>query len=90
MNIIDFINEQKNKFENQMLTDELKHVIMQRTLGTLANYILKSELEETGLLLTKDDLEYKTQKMFWEFKNEGIIDEWNNFNDVTREWILNY
>lgn len=90
MNIIDFVKHQQNKFENEMLTNELKHVCMQRTLSALANYVLKSELEETGLLLTQDDLEFKTQKIFWEWKNEKLIDEYNMFNQTTSEWIYDY
>ena len=49
-------------------------------------------LESTGLLYSSDDayIQIEVQKLFWEWKREGIIDEFEDFTDETKAWILVY
>ena len=65
---------------------------MQKTLATLTNYILSDELRTTGLLQKKNDTRIlaKVQHIFWEWKNEGLINDFNDFEDATKSWIMAY
>lgn len=98
-NIINFVRNFTNKIENEKLTDELNHEIefrrqvnMIMTMDVLRKYIRQDHLERTGLLYSINDPYILTQAqcLFWEWKNEGIINEFEDFEDATKQWIIEY
>lgn len=98
-NLIKKFNEEKNRKENVNLTEELNNVIEARktqnvgaTLSVLANYLVQEQLKETGLLYRASDnyIQTKVQQLFWEWKNEGLINEFEDFEDTTKSWIVAY
>ena len=97
--LLEKIREFKNKIENEKLTQELanrKQELRQQnminTLHTLANYLVADQLERTGILYSPADkyIQTKVQQLFFEWKDEGIINEFEDFNDTTKTWIENY
>jgi len=97
--LLEKIREFKNKIENEKLTQELanrKQELRQQnminTLHTLANYLVADQLERTGILYSPSDkyIQTKVQQLFFEWKDEGIINEFEDFNDTTKTWIENY
>lgn len=97
--LLEKIREFKNHIENEKLTQELenrKQELRQQnminTLHTLANYLVADQLERTGILYSPADkyIQAKVQQLFFEWKDEGIINEFEDFNDTTKVWIENY
>ena len=90
----------KNKIESikcKNLTDEFfnelykrKAINMQTTLEAIANYLVKEQEKETGLLYSPHDdfIVAETQHLFWEWKKEGIINQLEELNDITKSWIF--
>lgn len=87
------------KQDSKMLHQELKREIAYRrsinmimTLDVIENYLIDDMLRITGLLYQKTDAYIKTkaQSLFWEWKNEGIINEFEDFSDETKTWIMAY
>lgn len=83
--------------DSKKLWQELNHEIDYRksintlmTLDIIENYLIDDILKRTGLLYRKSDAFIKTatQTLFWEWQNEGIINEFNDFNDDTKQWIM--
>ena len=72
--------------------DELRRENVVKTLNTMANYLVIDQLERTGILYRIDDkyIQTKAQHLFWEWKNEGIINEFDDFEDATKAWISVY
>lgn len=98
-NISNKIDEIKNKLENEKLTNELYDAIIEKrkinlkcTLHILTNYLIFDQLERTGILYRPDDsyIQTKVQSLFWEWKNEGLINEFEDFEDTTKSWISVY
>lgn len=88
-----------NKIRNEKLTDELmkeikfrKQVNLIMTMETLKNYLIDEQLKKTGLLYSKYDefIKIEAQRLFWEWKQEGIINEFDDFVDTTKNWIEVY
>lgn len=88
-----------NKNENEKLTQELENVIeckkaqnMEMTLYILTNYLVQDQLKNTGLLYRRTDryIQTKVQQLYWEWKNEGLINEFEDFEDTTKSWIVEY
>lgn len=91
----------KNKIEEikcKNLTDEFfaelnerKSVNMQVTLEAIANYLVREQEKETGLLYSPYDkyIQTETQRLFWEWKREGIINQLEELNESTQAWIFN-
>ena len=99
MNLLTKIRELKNKFENKKLTKEFNNAIefkkrqnMEMTLYVLTNYLVYDQLERTGILYRPEDnyIQTKVQRLFFEWKDEGIINEYETFNDYTWNWIKVY
>lgn len=97
--LIKLIKKALNKLDDKRLANDLynaiaykKNVNMHVTLAILTNFIIDEQLKETGLLYRKDDdyILAKVQHLFWEWKNEGIINEFNDFEDTTKNWIMAY
>lgn len=93
------IRELKNKIECKNFTEqffreleERKSENMQITLNVLTNYLIADQLERTGILYSPYDgyIQTETQRLFWEWKREGIINEFENFNPETWTWIKAY
>ena len=65
---------------------------MRVTLHILTNYLIFDMLESTGILYRPEDpfIQTKVQRMYFEWKNEGIIDEYDDFTDETKSWIIVY
>ena len=93
------VKDYLNKKENEKLTEELElrkldlrrqNVI--KTIKTISNYLAFEMLENTGLLYRPDDdyIQAETQRLFWEWKKEGIINEFEDFTDETKNWIFIY
>lgn len=88
-----------NREENKALTEELNNVILERkannlvfTMQILKKYLVNDQLIRTGLLYSTEDkyIKIKAQQLFWEWKNEGLINEFDDFEDTTKSWILAY
>jgi hypothetical protein len=97
--LITLIKKALNKLDDARLANDLynaiaykKNVNMHVTLAVLTNFIIDEQLKETGLLYRKDDdyILSKVQHLFWEWKNEGIINEFYDFEDTTKNWIMAY
>ena len=97
--LLEKIREFKNKIENEKLTQELanrkqelRQLNMINTLNTLANYLVADQLERTGILYSPADkyIQTKVQQLFFEWKDEGLINEFEDFSDTTKTWIENY
>lgn len=97
--LIKLIKKALNKLDDARLANGLynaiaykKNVNMHVTLAVLTNYVVDEQLKETGLLYRKDDdyILSKVQHLFWEWKDEGIINEFNDFEDTTKNWIMAY
>lgn len=91
------INEKIDEIKCKNLTDEFyaemrerKSVNMQTTLEAIANYLVREQERETGLLYSPYDkyIQHKTQELFWEWKDEGIINELEELNETTQAWIF--
>lgn len=69
-----------------------KHLNMKRTLSALTNYVIEDLLKTTGLLYSKNDsfVQNKVQHLFWEWKAEKLINDFNDFNETTKNWIMVY
>lgn len=87
----------KTKCKN--LTDEFfnevrfrKSVNMQVTLEIISKYLVQDQLERTGILYSPHDeyIQTKAQSLFWEWKNEGIINEFEDLVETTKSWIIQY
>ena len=85
--------------QNERLAEDFKQAVKMKryenmlvTMEVLKNYLSKDMLVRTGLLYSPDDtyIETKAQHLFWEWKNEGIIDEFDDFNETTKSWIMAY
>ncbi|MBQ2391395.1 MAG: hypothetical protein II306_06460 [Clostridia bacterium] len=93
------VKEIFNRMENRRLTDDFNDAVrfkrsvnMEISLHILINYLIQDQLTRTGILYSGNDnyILAKAQHLFWEWKNEGIIDEFNDFNDATKNWITAY
>lgn len=89
----------KNKIENEKLTEELENrknelrrENIERTLNTMTNYLIADMLDRTGMLYRFNDpfIQTEVQRLFWEWKREGIINEFDDFTDETKSWIALY
>lgn len=90
----------KNKIEEikcKNLTDEFfnelyerKSVNMQVTLEAIAQYLVREQEKETGLLYSPYDdfIQCQVQTLFWEWKKEGIINQLEELNETTQAWIF--
>ena len=69
-----------------------KHCNMTRTLAVLTNYIIDDLLKTTGLLYSKHNnyVLDKVQHLFWEWKAENLINDFNDFSEATKSWIMVY
>lgn len=83
--------------QNERLAEDLKQAIrmkryenMQVTMIVLKNYLSRDMLVRTGLLYSPDDtyIETKAQSLFWEWKDEGLINEFDDFEETTKSWIM--
>lgn len=86
---------QDSKKIHQELNREIAYrrsINMIMTLDTIENYLIDDILTTTGLLYRKSDEYIKTQAqtLFWEWKKEGIINEFEDFSDETKQWIMAY
>lgn len=99
MRLLEKVRDFKNKIECKNLTDKFfaelhfrKSVNIQVTLHTLANYLVADQLERTGILYSPYDkyIQTEAQRLFWEWKREGVINEFEDFNDTTKNWICKY
>ena len=93
--IRNFIDKQNGKRLAQEFQNELnyrKNVNMHVTLAVMANYLVDDQLQRTGLLYNPHDkyIQTKVQRLFWEWKNEGIINEMEDFAETTKSWIMAY
>ena len=88
-----------SKLDDKTIAEDFKQAIrakrktnMRRTLAIIKNYLISEELRATGLLYSdKDDLILsKAQNLFWEWKKEKIINEFEDFEDATKNWIMAY
>ena len=93
------IKEFINKKQNERLTEDFKNAIafkrsvnIQVTMIVLSNYLVKDQLLRTGLLYDSNDnyIQTKAQSLFWEWKDEGLINEFDDFEDTTKSWIMAY
>lgn len=93
------IKEFLNKKQNERLTDDFKNAVafkravnMEVTMTVLSNYLICDQLIRTGLLYQPSDkyIKLKAQSLFWEWKNEGLINEFEDFEDTTKSWIMQY
>ena len=91
------IKEFLNKKQNERLTDDFKNAVnsikavnIAVTLTVLKNYLVQEQLARTGLLYSRDDnyIVFKARKLFWEWKKEGIINEFEDFEETTKSWIM--
>jgi len=91
------IKEFLNKKQNERLTDDFKNAVnsiktvnMEVTLTVLKNYLVQEQLARTGLLYSRDDnyIVSEAQNLFWEWKKEGIINEFEDFEETTKSWIM--
>ena len=99
MKLLTAIKNYFEKIETEKLYEELanrKHDLRReniiKTLNTMANYLVSDMFCETGLLYRADDpyIKSEVQRLFWEWKREGIINEFDNFNDETWAWLQEY
>ena len=99
MFLLSKIRELKEKMDCKNFSDrfydellERKIANMQNVMTTISNYLVKEQLAKTGLLYSPFDdyIRTKAQNLFWEWKNEGIINEFENFNEYTWNWIKVY
>lgn len=97
--LLEKIREFKTKLETKKIYEELENRRLDlmrenitRTLNTMTNYLIHNQLERTGILYRSDDayIQTEVQRLFWEWKREGIIDEFDDFTDETKSWILAY
>ena len=93
--IKDFIAKQQGKRLASEFQNELhfrKNVNMQVTLAIMTNYLIDDQLKRTGLLYSPFDkyIQTKVQKLFWEWKDEGIINDMEDFTEATKSWIMAY
>lgn len=95
--LLEKIREFKNKIECKNLTDEFyaelkerKSVNMLVTLSAIAKYLVQEQFKETGLLYSPQDdfIQYQSQKLFLEWKKEGIINEFEDLNETTKSWLF--
>lgn len=93
--IKNFITKQQCKdlaieFQNEL--NFRKNVNMEVTLTVMTNYIIDDQLKRTGLLYSPYDkyIQTKVQKLFWEWKDEGIINDMEDFSETTKNWIMAY
>lgn len=79
-----------NRFYDELL--ERKIANMQNTMKTITNYLVQDQVERTGILYSPYDsfIQTEAQRLFWEWKDEGIINEFENFNEYTWNWIKVY
>lgn len=96
--LLEKIREFKEKIECKNLTDEFyaelkerKSVNMQVTLEAIAQYLVREQEKETGLLYSPYDdfIQCQVQSLFWEWKKEGIINQLEELNETTQAWIFN-
>lgn len=90
-----FFAAQDSKKIYQELNREIayrKSINIIMTLDVLENYLISDMLERTGLLYQKTDnfIKSAAQTLFWEWKKEGIINEFEDFSDETKTWIMAY
>lgn len=99
MNLFARFREHQNKVENETLTNELyerinelRRINVEKTLNTMTNYLIFDQLQRTGILYRPNDnyIQVKVQHLFWEWKDEGIIDEFDDFTDTTKMWIKQF
>ena len=93
--IKNFFALQDSKMLHQELNRELAYrrsINMIMTLDVKENYLINDMLERTGLLYRKTDnfIKSAAQTLFWEWKREGIINEFEDFTDETKSWIMAY
>ena len=93
------IQEIQNQIETKKLYEELENRINDlkneniiRSINTIANYLVDDQLDRTGILYSPHDnyITTKAQSLFWEWRDEGIINEFENFNETTWSWIKEY
>lgn len=99
MNLLTVLRNYKTKIETKKLYQELanrkmelRHNNMLETLNIMSNYLVADQLERTGILYSPSDLyiQNEVQRLFFEWKREGIINEFETFNDETWNWIEAY
>lgn len=98
MKLLQMFKGYLNKLENEKLTEELENrkndlraQNLINTIDTISNYLVKDMLKQTGILYSPKDsyIQTEAQRLFFEWKREGIIDEFEDFNDTTKTWIYN-
>lgn len=91
--------ESFSKLDDKSIAEDLKNAItskryanMRSTLSVLTNYIISEELRSTGLLHRKNDdfILSKVQHLYWEWKKEKLINDFEDFEDTTKSWIIAY
>lgn len=60
---------------------------MCKTLYYLTKLVIQEGLKEHNFILPPDLLQSKVQYLFWEWKNEGLIDCLDRFSPETEKWI---
>ena len=97
--LLEKIREFKTRLETKKMYEDLNNAIelkrrqnMEIALHVLTNYLIVDQLERTGILYRPEDkyIQTKVQQLFWEWKHEGIIDEYEDFTDETKSWIFAY
>ena len=93
------IKEFLNKKQNERLTVDFNNAVafkravnMEVTMTVLSNYLICDQLLRTGLLYQPSDkyIKLKAQSLFLEWKNEGLINEFEDFEDTTKSLIMAY
>ena len=79
-----------SEFQNEL--NFRKSVNLHVTLAVMTNYLVDDQLKRTGLLYSPYDkyIQTKVQKLFWEWKDEGIINDMEDFTETTKNWIMAY
>ena len=79
-----------DKFFDQLRERKLAN--MEATLRTITNFLVDDHLKRTGILYSPYDsfIQTEAQRLFWEWKREGIINEFENFDEFTWNWIKVY
>lgn len=64
-----------------------KRYNMYKTLYYLSKLVIDEELKEQNYIISPDLLRSRVQYLFWEWKNEGLIDCLDRFSPETENWI---
>lgn len=99
MKLLTKIKEFKDKIQCKNFTDdffdelrERRKVNLKVTLHVMAKYLVDDQLKRTGILYSPYDnyIQIQVQSLFWEWKQEGIINELEDFSNETKSWIMQY